>query len=281
VQPYSYRPFTKIEGDSWRSQIHLGTEYAALLVDPGYTPPDTTESLPVVGAGVAAVAVVRGQGPTPTIAAPKILQFSGYEWTVRRAASFRSRSRNSFDPSNAWIDESGALHLRIAKNQSGWTSAEVRLTRSLGYGTYEFTVRDISHMEPSAVLTFFTWDDAGTEEYRRELDVEISKWGDPNNNNTHYVVQPYYIPNNVIRFPAPPGVLTHSFHWEPDQVTFTTVTGFPGAPGSHMIRQHVFTSGIPPASSDAVHINLYVFAKGPIPVSNETEVVIEKFEYLP
>jgi hypothetical protein len=35
VQPLDVEPFTKIEQDSsWRSATHLGSEYAALLVDP-------------------------------------------------------------------------------------------------------------------------------------------------------------------------------------------------------------------------------------------------------
>jgi hypothetical protein len=83
---------------------------------------------------------------------------------------------SSFIPANAWTDEKGALHLRIAKGQApgSWTCAEVRLTRSLGYGTYTFVVRDATHTELSAVLTLFAWDDLGTEQKRRELDVEIS-----------------------------------------------------------------------------------------------------------
>jgi len=84
----------------------------------------------------------------------------------------------SFDPANAWTDANGALHLRATKNQDGWSCAEVRLTRSLGYGTYLFVVRDISHLEPSAVLSLFTWDDMiGTDENRQELDIEMSRWG--------------------------------------------------------------------------------------------------------
>jgi hypothetical protein len=63
VQPLAAEPFTKIEDDStWKSNIHLGTEYAALLVDPGYAPPATTESLPQPGGRVRAVATVRGTG---------------------------------------------------------------------------------------------------------------------------------------------------------------------------------------------------------------------------
>ena len=282
VQPFSNRPFTKIQSDSrWKSETHLGTEYAALLVDQGYNPALTAEVLPTVGNGVVAVAVAKGRGPAPPSIPTKTLHFSGYEWTVRSAASNRGGSHNSFDPANAWTDESGALHLRIAKSQGGWTCSEVKLTRSLGYGTYVFVVRDISHLEPSAVLTFFTWDGIGSEQIRRELDVEISHWGYRVNDNTHYVVQPYFIPANQIRFTAPAGVLTHSFRWEPGEAKFSTVAGLPGKAGDRIINQHTFTSGIPTAGGDSVRMNLYIFGKGEIPLTKETEVVIERFEYFP
>src|SRR5262245_48417884 len=40
VQPFADQPFTQIQTDSsWRSATHLGTEYAALLVEAGYEPP--------------------------------------------------------------------------------------------------------------------------------------------------------------------------------------------------------------------------------------------------
>jgi hypothetical protein len=282
VQPYTNRPFTKIEWDSrWKSQTHLGTEYAALLVDAGYNPPETSEELPAIESGVAALAVVKGRGPAPPLTPRKTLHFSGYDWTVRSAASDRGGAHNSFDPANAWTDESGALHLRIARGQANWTCAEVRLTRSLGYGTYTFVVRDTSHLEPSAVLTFFTWDGTGTEQNRRELDVEISRWGYEDNDNAHYVVQPYYLPANVVRFRVPAGMLTHAVQWGPGQVTFSTTMGSGDGPGARVINQHVFTSGVPSAGGDFVRMNLFVFGKGEIPLKNENEVVIEKFEYFP
>lgn len=282
VQPFSSRPFTRIQDNSrWKSQTHLGTEYAALLVEPGYVPSDTAESLPSAGGGVVAEAAVKGQGPAPPPIPVKTLHFSGYDWKVRTAASFRGGSESSFDPANAWTDENGALHLRIAKTGGKWTCAEVKLARNLGYGTYVFTVRDTSHLEPSAVLTLFTWDDLGSEQKRRELDIEVSSWGYRRKEHAGYVVQPYYIPTNVVRFAVPAGVLTHSFHWEPGQVTFSTVGGSGGAAKTHVVNSHVFTSGVPSAGGDSVHMNLYIFGKGEIPVENETEVVIQKFEYLP
>jgi len=284
VQPFTDRPFTKIQEDSsWKNQTHLGSEYAALLVDPGYIPSDTTETLPATGGGVIAVAVNKGVGPAPAQSSPKTIHFSGYDWTIRTAASFRGGSGNSFDPANVWTDESGALHLRIAKAKrpGDWTAAELKLTRSLGYGTYVFVVRDISHLEPSAVFSLFTWDELGTEQNRRELDIEISGWGQREERNTHYVVQPYYIPTNVVQFHTPAGNLTHSFAWEPGKVTFSTNVGSRRATETAVVKTHVFTTGVPTAGGDTVHMNLYVFAKGEIPLKNEMEVVVERFEYLP
>src|SRR5215470_17804050 len=46
VQPYFRQPLTNITHDSsWNSATHLGTEYAAFLVQPGYAPPLVTEIL--------------------------------------------------------------------------------------------------------------------------------------------------------------------------------------------------------------------------------------------
>ena len=278
----SGQPFTNIESDGrWKALVHLGLQYAALLVDPTYNPPEQTESLPIVGNGVVALAIVNGEGPQPVLPSPKTLTFSGYEWTTSTGPIFHAGSRVSFDSANVWTDEKGALHLRISGSPGKWTVAEVKLTRSLGYGTYRFQVRDTSHLEPSALLTLITWDGVGTESNRRELDVELGRWGHLENTNVNYVVQPYYVPANYVAFRVPPGAYTHSFHWEPGQVTFSTVQGSGNSGGGRVINQHVFTSGVPSPEGESVRIALYVFLQGPIPLKNENEVIIDKFEYLP
>jgi hypothetical protein len=157
----------------------------------------------------------------------------------------------------------------------------VKLTRSLGYGTYRFQLRDASHLEPSALLTLITWDGVGTESTRRELDVELGRWGDPDNTNVNYVVQPYYVPANIVAFRVPPGTYTHSFRWESGKVTFSTVAGSGNTGVGRVINQHVFTSGVPTPGGESVRIALYVFHQGHIPLKNENEVIIDKFEYLP
>ena len=61
VQPFADQQFTKIQTDStWSNSTHLGTEYAALLVDSEYRPPAKTDVLPSHGGGVVAVAIVGG-----------------------------------------------------------------------------------------------------------------------------------------------------------------------------------------------------------------------------
>ena len=279
VQPLSVEPFTKIEADStWKSSIHLGTEYAALLVDGDFRPPATTETLPTRGGSVLAVATVKGTGEY-TLRPPPILTFSGYEWEVRQIPSDRG-GPNEYDPANAWTDADGFLHLRLAMRDNRWTSAEVILTRALGYGTYVFTVRDTSTLDPAAAFGMLTWDDEGADQNHRELDIEISQWGDRNIPNGQYVLQPFYVPANVARFSAPPGTLTHSFRWEPGRAAFRTTRGRNARAGG-LVSHHEFTLGVPTPGAERVRMNLYYFRYAPQPPQKEVEVVIERFQYLP
>ncbi len=276
VQPTADKPFTKIQADSsWKSFTHPGSAYAALLVGAGYHPPTTAETLPKRGGAIAAIATVDSS----KLAHPavKTIAFSGYQWEVRQDASDRGGTRNSYDPANVWTDKNGFLHLRIAKHGEEWTCAEVNLAVSLGYGSYRFVVSDISRLEPAAVFSIFTWDEGGPP---REVDIEVSRWGETASKNAQYVIQPYYVPANVIRFMAPAGLLTHSFVWEPGRLSFKTERG--AAPGGRPeVADHTFTSGVPSPGGESVHINLYVYANQSNPLRHGAEVIVEKFEYLP
>ena len=93
VQPYADQPFTNIQPDStWSSSTHLGTEYAALLVEPGYVPTSPTFELPGEGGGVIAIRVVEGTPPfyrtwwfrLSLILAGVILLFALYRLHLRR-----------------------------------------------------------------------------------------------------------------------------------------------------------------------------------------------------
>jgi len=276
VQPLANQPFTAIQSDStWKSSTHPGSAYGALLVDSRYRPPLTVSTLPEKGGSVLASATVEGM---PSGAPPKILQFSGYQWEVRSTASDQGGSRNFYSPANAWTDEKGFLHLRIARREEHWVSAEVKLSRSLGYGSYRFVVQDVSHLEPAAVFALFTWDDSGPP---REMDIEISRWGEPEDKNAQYVIQPYVVPANTVRFTAPPGTLTYSMKWEPGRAAFKTIRGSSSNLALDAVAEHVFTSGVPSSGNERIRMNLYVYENKRNPLQHESEVVLEKFEYLP
>jgi hypothetical protein len=279
VQPLSNQPLTKILPDgTWRNSTHLGTEYAALLVDSTYHPAPRIGNLPEIGNGVIAVAVARGTGTPP---AQKTIHFSGYDWVVNAAGSDRGGEPNNNDPENVWVDENGLLHLRMGNRNGKWSGAEVSLARSLGYGNYKFAVRDTARLSPSAVVTLFTWDDIRSGDFRNELDIELSRWGDPKNKNAQYVVQPFYVPENISRFTVPAGPVTHTFRWEPEKVTFRSLQGASLDAGGNPIAEHVFTSGVPAPVNDRVHIDIYGFRHSTNLSQQPSEVVIEKFEYLP
>jgi hypothetical protein len=274
VQPFEADPLTAIQPDwTWKNSTHPGMGYAALLVSAGYRPPPTMRVLPQKGGPILAVATADAR----ILARPavKTLHFSGYEWKIRQTASDPGGSKNMYDPTNSWTDERGFLHLRIAGQPDQWTSAEVSLTHSLGYGSYRVVVRDVSHLEPAAVFSVSTWDDLGPS---REMDIELSRWGETTSKNAQYVVQPYYVPANTVRFKTPPGILDCSFRWEPGRVSFQTVRG---ARGTDVVARHVFTSGVPSPGNESIHLNHYVFTNTRNPLRHGSEVIVEKFEYLP
>jgi len=272
VQPLTGKPFTPIRADStWKNSTHPGVAYAALLVDSSYRPPLIANTLPEKGGPVRAVATVKGAQPeSPS----RILRFSGYQWETRETASDRGGSTNFYDPANAWTDKNGLLHLRVTRQGDHWVSAEVKLSRSLGYGSYRFAVRDVSQLAPAAVFAMFTWDDVGPS---REMDIEISRWGEPEDKNAQYVIQPYVVPANTVRFDAPAGPLTFWMDWRPGRMAFKTVRESTG----RVVAEHVFTSGIPTAGNERIYMNLWAYVNKRYPLHHEFEVVIEKFEFLP
>src|SRR5580693_412078 len=282
VQPWPDHPFIPIRADStWSTETHLGFEYAALLVEPDYHPLPTTDVAPTQGGSVALVTIVKGVG-TPQLAPTGSLKFSGYDWGVRMIASDKGGTNNLYDAENAWTDASGALHMQIKKKSDSWSCAEIFLNRSLGYGTYSATVRDTSHLEPAAVFSMFTFDEWASEVRFREMDMEVGGRSDvAAGNNARYVIQPLYIPGNLFPFAAPSGTLTYVLYWESGHATFKTFRGKSSGAGAQLVSEHEFTSGIPVPGKAMPRLIFYVVASDKNPMQKPSEVVVEKFEYLP
>src|SRR5512133_2849808 len=244
VQPFASKPFTEIRLDySWATVTHVGPEYAALLVERAYAPPNVTDVLPSRGGPVIAAATVAG---TPSSLSQRMtpgkLNFSGFDWEVYRVPkdSFGILYPNS--PSNVWTDQEGRLHLRLTKEPEGWTGAEVNLARSLGYGTYSFFLHQLPELEPATVLVMRSWDPLDAGQYHRAFDIVLGQFGDPSIKNAQFAVYPVNVPANVYRFSVPRGAFTYSVRWERGHLSFQTKE--PGGQ-SRVIAYHVFTAGVP------------------------------------
>ena len=66
-----------------------------------------------------------------------------------------------------------------------WYCAEISSVEAFGYGSYRFDVTGRpAGLDPNVVLGSFTWDSHGGE-HHREIDVQLSRWGDPGSANAH------------------------------------------------------------------------------------------------
>jgi signal transduction histidine kinase len=88
VQPLVETPFTRVQPDNtWTTATHLGSEYAALLVEPGYQPALQLTAIPQPSRGVAAVAVRAGRlriGFEVLAGLSRMMNFGGYDsWWFR------------------------------------------------------------------------------------------------------------------------------------------------------------------------------------------------------
>ena len=76
------------------------------------------------------------------------------------------------------------------------------------YGTYAFSVKSVTvynaegavldnKLPPELVLGLFTWDDEEAyltnENFHHEVDIEISRWNDPLNDDVQFLVYTYGI----------------------------------------------------------------------------------------
>ena len=280
VQPDFEQPYTSLSASGhWQRNIHLGTDYAALLVDSSYQPPQNTDVLPAAGNGVIAVKAVAGTASHSGLIGLKPLRFSGYDWWLSNTDSDRGGSIHSYRPDNLSVDPKGFLHLRITGQPNHWSCSEMILQRSLGYGTYAVTVDVPRHLEPAAVLNIFTWSRTGADVNHREMDINLSRWGNTDGKNVEYIVEPFYVPTNVYGLEVKPGLTRFSLRWQPNSATFES-TALEGT-DTRTYPAHTFTGNVPVPGDETLRMNFCEVARAQDPLKNGVEIVVERFQYLP
>jgi len=210
---------------------------------------------------------------------PATVAFSGYSWAAKASTEPVGPGPNVFSdsPENVWVDSGGQLHLRITHRDGRWRAAEVVLGRSLGYGTYRFTLASpVGRLDPNVVLGLFTWSDDPAYNHR-EIDVEVARWGNaPTARNAQYVVQPYDHPGNLVTFVQPDTAPTsHEFTWAPNGVSFRSAT----AGGSTIAAWKYGGPDVPRAGDERTRINLWLDRGTPPTNGAEVEVVLSGFSF--
>jgi len=292
TKPYWSTPLTEIMKDStWECDVTTGgideqaTKIKAFLVAKGYSPPlmsgNGTLPAELFGNSVADTEATR---------APKFrtISFSGYKWLVKSSISRVGPGPNYFSDSakHVWVDDQGYLHLRLKRRNGKWQCPEVISKRSFGYGRYIFHLASaVDQLDQNVVLGIFTWDDSPEFEHR-EIDIEFSRWSQPTNKNSQYVIQPYYRFGNIHRFDTQLKQVdsTHSFEWRENGIVFKSVQGDDiNSPDSgQLIDLWMHTgSDIPKPGNENARINLWLFGGNPPVSESAVEVIVKKFEFVP
>jgi signal transduction histidine kinase len=116
VQPLDTQPFTEIQSDgSWRNFTHLGTEYAALLVDSRFQPKKTMDTLPSPGGGEGVVVVAVTPGKPIFWQTWWFLVCVALSFVLGTLALFQIRMRRVTQRLNVRLEERLAERARIAR----------------------------------------------------------------------------------------------------------------------------------------------------------------------
>jgi hypothetical protein len=242
------------------------------------------------------------------------VRFSGMDWTVKiYEDNTQGPGPNFFsgDERDIFLDENGYLHLRIVERSGKWMSTEVVADEYTGYGTYRWTIEGYPDAFPAnIVLGLFTWDNnTFDEQANSEVDVEFSKWGDPEQETTlQYGVQPInfgpYYPERDYKPEYDQGTLdgvsTHEFVWTDTLISWRSYVG-EYAEDDQLIGEWTFDTSNPPrvknegsrtsqpvvipepGETTSARINFWILtniARGPVNGLTQ-EIIIRKYEHIP
>ena len=217
----------------------------------------------------------------PEVQSTRIIEFSGYQWIVRTSDEDKvGPGPNYFSDSkeNVWVDPAGRLHLKLVKRNGNWYCSGVIMRSSLGFKKYVFYLSSrVDHLDENIIGGLFTH-----KTDSQEIDIEFSRWADPENQNAQFAVQPSSKAGNKQRFDMDmeSNTSTHFFDWKPDQITFASYRGHTLEPeASDIFSTWKYTGeNIPPENNERLKINLWLF-RGAAPVNGTGgELIIDRVE---
>ncbi|GAA5785553.1 carbohydrate-binding protein [Chitiniphilus shinanonensis] len=203
--------------------------------------------------------------------AGKTISWSGHQWEVRSGGG--GPGPNNWDDRNAWVDEQGYLHLKIANRDGVWSSAEIQLANleRLGFGTYQFKMLGRPDLlDKNAVFGFYTYPPADVGgDSTNEIDIEFSRWGNDFALLGNYTVWPAV--NGANRswrgfdFTLTSDRSTHRFNWQSDKVVWQSMQGFVDVNQTRdEFMNWTFDPRNPPANTDTRDLQFYCRSGDPL-----------------
>lgn len=229
-------------------------------------------------------------GRADIAAAATTINFSGYTWTVKDSGNGTAGPwANHWSSSNVFVDGNGFLHLKLTKDVSTntWKSSEVIMTKSLGYGTYQWKIDGrVDNLDHNIVFGLFNY--SGTD-LHDEMDIEFSKWGYPDNNKSlNYTVWPEVgvtTPKNVEyvqNFTLTGDWSTHRFTRTANSIVFKSLHGHQDGDTNLFATKTWNAPGTSISKvSMPVHMNLWLFKAVPPSNGQNVEVIIREFKFTP
>lgn len=211
--------------------------------------------------------------------------FSSREWKVKDVYWGPGPNHFSDHAENVEVDEQGQLHLRITERDGRWFSAEVVSRDVMGYGTYIFSLASrVDQLDKNVVFGLFTWDSDACNSpaedampFNNEIDIEFSRFGQLDAQNSQYAVQPYQT-CDLFRFNMPEiANSTHIIDWQPGRIRFVSLQG------ANIIESHDFTdvTCMPTPLNGNTRMNLWLLNSEPPSNGQSAEVIIRDFIYIP
>lgn len=216
------------------------------------------------------------------------IKFGGYTWTVRSGEG--GPGPNRWSERNVWLDAAGNLHLKLARDGTNWSCAEVTMTQRLGFGRYQFqTLGRVDQLDENVVLGLFNYPtgDVGPDG-SHEIDIEYARWGRAANPPGNFTVWPVAVQlrqtTKGFPFTLRGEASTHRFLWRPESIRFQCLDGHhdddagelaawnyqPPDPDRRIARKPM-----------PVHLNLWLFQGRPPKNGAEVELTIRSFQFVP
>jgi hypothetical protein len=219
-------------------------------------------------------------------------EFAGYNWRVK-GPGYYGPGPNLFDDSfqSVWVDAQDRLHLTTRYQGGAWYSSEIVLKDPLGYGDYILTTEsELDQLDPQVVLGIFLWQYGPCWDYSftswnafNEIDIEYSRWGDPNAEVAQFVTQPWDYPGNRVRFDPVFKTgerMSHAIRWLADRVEYRVWRGeaWEESP-STLVHSWTYTGPhIPRPEQPRLHLNLWKLSGDPV---GDQEVIFTNFAFVP